>query len=175
MYFWRIELLKSELRRGSLSQRTAFAYVLASMLVYTISTAAPNVWSPKSEPVTSVVDWVVYAIMVLLVGGGTYAAYRANGGYAGSDFASRYFALGWVLFIRLVVLLFLPATVLLFAVGGALGPTQMEGEPADTHFDWAGTAAGVVFEAVYYWRLVRHFGAVAGVSHARTEDGSPPV
>jgi len=49
MYFWRIELLKRELRQGPLGQRAAFAYVLATLLSYTATTAMPGVWDPEPE------------------------------------------------------------------------------------------------------------------------------
>lgn len=152
MYLWRIDLLKNQLREGPLSQRAAFAYVLATLLWYTITTTAPGAWN-SSSGATTTLDWLTYALMIVVVGGGTYAAYRANGGQRGFDFASRYFALGWVLFLRLGLLLFVPAMALVLGIGAALGAFQAETERTDDAFGWAGAVVGLAFESVYYWRL----------------------
>ena len=160
MYFWRIGRLKEQLRVGPLDQRAALAYLLATLLVYTITTATPGLWNAKSEPVL-IVDWVSYAATIILVGAGTYAAYRANGGRGGSDFPSRYFALGWVLFIRLAALLLLPALALLFAAAAALGAFQAEDPALDSALGWVGAGISILFEGVYYLRLVQHLRQVA--------------
>jgi hypothetical protein len=160
MYFWRVELLKGELRQGPVGQRAAFGYVLATLLPYTIFTDLPGLWNAEAEPVTPL-DWAAYAAIILLVGVGTYAAYRANGGQTGSDFPSRYFALGWVLGVRLGVLLLVPALLLAFLALAAIAFIEPDGELSDSAIGWIATAVGVGFVAVYYWRLVRHFGQVA--------------
>ena len=160
MYFWRIGRLKEQLRVGPLDQRAALAYLLGTVLLYTITTAAPGLWNAKSEPVL-IVDWLTYGATIILVGTGTYAAYRANGGRGGSDFPSRYFALGWVLFIRLAALLFLPAMALLFAAGAALGAFQGEDRAVDSALGWAGAGISILFEGVYYVRLVQHLRQIA--------------
>jgi len=167
MYFWRIGRLKEQLRAGPLDQRATLAYLLATLLLYTITTAAPGWWNAKSEPVL-IVDWLTYGATIILVGTGTYAAYRANGGRGGSDFPSRYFALGWVLFIRLAAMLFLPAMALLFAAGATLGAFHGEDQALDSAWGWAGAGVGILFEAVYYLRLVRHLGQVASAKLRRT-------
>jgi hypothetical protein len=174
MYFWRIELLKRELRRRPLGQRAAFAYVVATLLLYTSTSAMPISWN--TEPVAvSTTDWVSYALMIVFVGGGTYAAYRANGGQAGFDFTSRYFALSWVLFIRLLVLVFVPAFFLLFGVMVATAFLWPEGDSSDMVLDWSIAVVIVAFEAVYYWRLVHHLKQVATSGLARADSGSQMV
>ena len=170
MFFWRIELLKDQLHEGPLGQRASFAYVVATVLLYTASTTVPGLWNAEPDPATGL-DWLTYGLTVFLVGGGTCLAYRANGGQAGSDFASRYFALGWVLLIRLIVLMLVPAMVLMLAVGAGLGFIHTESERADTFFSWTGAAVGIAFEAFFYWRLVHHLGQVATADVARTNGG----
>ena len=49
MRFWRIGLLKEELRKAPLGQRAAFAYVLGTLLLYTIAAAAPGVWNTEPQ------------------------------------------------------------------------------------------------------------------------------
>ena len=163
LYFWRIEALKNELRNGPLAAGSSFAYVVATLLLYTLATVTPGLSS--ASPATAV-DWLTSGLMLLFVGIGSYAAYRANGGLGGSDFAARYFALGWVLFIRLAVLLFLPALAVIFVLGGALWAFEVEGDRMDRVFGWAGAAFGLAFEIAYYSRLTHHFREIV-VSGAR--------
>ena len=69
----------------------------------------------------------------------------------------RYLAIGWVLGLRLLVMLLLPALVLLF--GAAL--VWPEKELSDHVVDRSAVGFGVGFEAVYYWRLVHHLREIA--------------
>jgi len=159
MRLWRIDLLKGQLKEGPLSQRSSFTYILATLLLYTLAVVAAGPVN-AGHPVTGL-DWLISGLTIALVAGGTYAAYRANGGPVGLDFASRCFALGWVLFVRLAILLFLPAMVLVFVAGGVFGAFQMEEGQMDRAFNWAGAAVGVTFEVIYYSRLVRHLRELA--------------
>jgi hypothetical protein len=149
MFFWRIEALKTQLRRGSLPQPAAFGYLLAILLLYTAGTVAPITtlaWSP------SALDRSVYVALILFVGGGTYAAYRANGGRQGSDFVARYVAISWVLGNRLAVMLLLPIMAVLFV----LAMVFPDGEPSSQILETSGMAFALGFEALFYWRLVHH-------------------
>jgi len=141
------------------SQGTSFAYVLAALLLGAVGTYAPSgLWNSTTPEPPTVLGWLTYAVTIMVVGAGTYAAYSANGGSAGADFASRYFALGWVLFIRLVVLVVLPAVVLMFAAGVALQRTRTPDKPEE----WGFSVVGILFEIVYYWRMVLHLRQVSG-------------
>src|SRR5688500_367525 len=79
MHFWRIDQLKNELGRGPLGQLPAFLYIFVTLLSYTVLTGMPGLWNSEPTP-PSIPDWVAYAATILLVGGGTYLSYRANGG-----------------------------------------------------------------------------------------------
>jgi hypothetical protein len=139
-----------------LLSEAASPYVVATMLLYTIAAVAPGI-SSSTYPATGI-DWLTSSLMIIFVGGGTCAAYRANGGPGGVDFTSRYFALGWVILVRLAVLLFLPAMVLVFVASGGF---EMEGELTDRAFGWAGAAVGITLEITYYSRLVYHLRELA--------------
>ena len=160
MYYWRIELLKGELSRDALPQRMAFQYVLGTMLAYAVLTGMPGAWNTDPTP-PALADWVSYATVVLLTISGTYLSFRANGGDMGIDFASRYFAIGWVLMIRLVVLVGLPflLAMLLIILPGT--------EPTEGEIAWLGAGTGVGFVAIYYWRLWRHIKNIATPSKSR--------
>ena len=133
------------------------------MLLYATATTPPAMWNLGTDPPTAV-DWVAYAMISVLVGGGTYAAYRANGGHTGADFASRYFALGWVLSIRLAIMLFVPIMLLVFGVGLAVVGPSPDDTPVSCAFAWAGAGTGIVFQAVFFWRLTYHMRQVAGAA-----------
>jgi len=154
MYFWRIELLKAELRRGPLAQHRTFPYILVFLLVDTVLVGMPGLWNSDATPPLAP-DWVGYMASVFLVGGGTYVSYRANGGRTGVDFPSRYFSVSWVLMVRLFILLFFPFLLVLYFI--VLPGTV----PTDAEIAWLATGALVVLEVVYYWRLARHMRSIA--------------
>lgn len=160
MYFWRIEALKAQLRRGQLDQRQAFGYVLATFLLYAAVSEVPDFWNGETEPAHGL-DWLAYAGHLLLLGAGTCWAFRANGSRLGADFAARYLAIGWVVGIRFVALflaLALGALLLLIATGVATG---VIGEPSDATLDWGVFLLGLTGEAVFYWRVAHHIRDVA--------------
>jgi hypothetical protein len=159
MRTWRIDLLKRQLREGPLSQRGSFAYVVATMLLYAIAVVMAG--PVNAGHTLTGLDWLISGFTIASVAGGTYAAYRANGGPHGLDFASRYFALGWVLFVRLFVFLLLPAMVFVFALGGAFALFHMAESEMDRYFSWVGTVVGAVYLVTYYGRLVHHLRQVA--------------
>jgi hypothetical protein len=159
MTTWRIDLLKKQLREGPLSQRGSFAYIVATMLLYAIAVAAAG--AMNAGQTSTGLDWLISGLTIVSVGAGTYAAYRANGGAHGLDFASRYFALGWVLFVRLLVLLFLPAMVFVFALGGVFAVFELAEAEMERYLGWMGAVVGVVYMITYYGRLAHHLRQVA--------------
>jgi hypothetical protein len=154
MYFWRIERLTAELRRGPLEQRGALLYVLAWLVLWTVLTLSPA-WAASESQHAG--DWASFFVSLLFLVGGTLTAYRANRGSRGQDFAARYFAIGWVLGIRLMVLLLLPLVVVLFVIAGVVAVRTNAPELSDAAASWVGAGLTLVFEAIYYWRLTHHF------------------
>ena len=177
MYFWRIETLKDLLRAGPLPQRYAFAYVFIAFFLLELFVGLPALWNTDPLPVT-VWSWVAYVLTLTLFAAGTYAAYRANGGNDGLDFAARYLALGWVLTIRLLVLVFVPLLLVAFIAVMVWLIAQSDVAAADTLSDdwgpeWIGEAVTVVFLAIFYWRLARHFRDIARPASLPGEHASP--
>jgi uncharacterized membrane-anchored protein YitT (DUF2179 family) len=148
MYFWNLKALKKEFVCGQLPERKTFAYILATTVVYAVALQIISL-SP-SEP--TIWDWLFASLDVAIVAFGTYLAYKANGSDAGRDFASRYFALGWVITIR-IFLLSLPLIFVGVIVAGRWGDRAAES-------DWEGAVIGLIFEVVLYWQLVHHFGTL---------------
>jgi hypothetical protein len=165
MFFWRIEALKAQLREGPLPQPSAFAYVFVGFFLMNALVGMPGFWNAETSPTTPW-SWATYVVTLVLFAGGTYAAYRANGGADGLDFVARYLALGWVLGIRLFVLVFLPLllvalvafVVVALAQGDAASATAASEDLAP---DWVIEVVIMAWLAVFYWRLVRHFHDVA--------------
>jgi hypothetical protein len=161
VYFWRIARLIEQLRRGPLEQRAALLYILAWLVLWTALTLSPVVAQLASSYPG---DWASFLVILVSTVLGTLAAYSANGGAHGSDFAARYFAIGWVLAIRLIILLLLPLFVLFFIVAGVLVAGSEGQEPSEATSAWIGAGLTIVFEIVYYWRLMHHFRSVTAPS-----------
>ncbi len=128
MYFWRIEKLKEELRQGQLGQRAAFGYVLIALLASMLPPSAASLWIEPSDSSTYG-DLLKYGAAMLLAIGGTYIAYRANGGPTGTDFAARYLAVSWVVSIRITILFALAVVLVVCGAWTALVAIQGVGHP----------------------------------------------
>lgn len=146
MYFWRIEKLKAELATRPLTDRETLPY-----LVYFVGWTTAASFIPATF--TNVWDGLGAAWSVLLAVIGTLYIYRRNGGADGQYFLQRYFAIGWVVAIRWLVILVL-AIVAFVGVLTALGS-----EAEDT--TWYEFLFLAIAEAVIYWRTDHHVGDVA--------------
>jgi hypothetical protein len=89
MYFWRINTLTEQLRRGPLPQAAALQYLLAGTLLLSAGAGVPGLWNARSEP-THPLEWVGYVLSLGVLIAGMLRAYRANGGASGVDFAARF-------------------------------------------------------------------------------------
>jgi hypothetical protein len=167
MYFWRIAALTEQLRRRPLDQRAAFLYILAWLMLFTLPSFSGD-GTPRDAS-----SWAMYLVYIVATVLGTLLAYQANGGAHGTDFAARYFALGWVLTIRLVVLLGIPVLVvaLLFSfVSAFLAASRGEQQTGDGAIGWVTAVLTMIFEVVYYWRLMHHFSVVRGDTTLKSVD-----
>lgn len=164
MHFWRIDTLTEQLRRGHLEQRAALRYILAWLILWMV-VSLPSI-SGETTPMQPV-DWAGYLVTLVATVVGTLLAYQANGGAGGSDFAARYFALGWVVGIRLIVLLLLPSLVFffIFSFVSAFRAAGGEQGTGDATAEWMIAMFTAVFEIVYYWRLMHYFSIVRETSN----------
>ena len=153
MYFWRIEKLKQEMTERPLSEREALPYlvvfvVLSSAVAY-IPQTLHNIW-----------DGLEAMWSTLLAALGTIYIYRRNGGSKGQHFLQRYFALSWVIAIRMLVIL-IPLAVLFY---GSLGVVQAFQETPGADLEgtqWYDFLILAAIEAVLYWRIGHHVGDLA--------------
>lgn len=141
MYFWRIEKLKTELAARPLSERETLPYLIVfvglSTAVGYLPQTMSNVWDALGAA------WSVAVAVV-----GSIYIYRQNGGADGQHFLQRYFAIGWVVTVRWLVVLIVVG-VAFFGTLAAVGA-----DTESTH--WYDFLFPAVVEAVLYWRIGHH-------------------
>jgi len=106
MYFWKIDNLKKDLAKNTVSEKEQFKYLLATTILYSlfiIPFMENNIWDIYSAIVSGII-----AIF------GTYYIYRINGGSNGKYILQRFLSLGWVIGIRWLVLIMLPIMIIYF-------------------------------------------------------------
>lgn len=103
MYFWKIDKLKEDLKKSSLSESESFKYMLATTILYGVA-MIPNLQNNI---------WDVYNAIIIgiLTVGSVIYAYKCNGGEKGKNFLQRYISLAWVLGIRWLVTIAVPAII----------------------------------------------------------------
>jgi formate hydrogenlyase subunit 4 len=146
MYIWRVKALKGELRAGPMPPRRVLPYILGFAILLAIAAQLP-LFLPF--PQANKWDVVNCVGTVVLTFGGLWAAYRANGGPHGSDFAARLVALTWVVGWRLF-----PAFILLMLIAVVLAPEQFASDDAPTTPLLVAITLG--YQLVFYWRLWVH-------------------
>jgi hypothetical protein len=146
MYFWRIEKMKSEMAARPLSEREALPYFVVWVALSSVIPYLPQ----KSQNA-----WVgLEALLTLLFTAlGTIYIYHRNGGANGQHFLQRYFAIGWVVGMRWMAVLFVATVVfyLSLRVGG--------GDPEGKH--WSGLLFYAAAMTALYWRIGHHVGDLA--------------
>jgi hypothetical protein len=150
MYFWRIERLKAQMATRPLSEREALPY-----LIVFVGLSAAVVYIPQT--MSNVWDGLGAAWSVALAVVATIYIYRQNGGADGQHFLQRYFAIGWVVGIRWLVILVL-ATIAFIATLTALG--------VETESTWYDFMFRAIAEAVVYWRIGHHVRDLANRTRA---------
>ncbi|MEM7626501.1 MAG: hypothetical protein AAF333_12975 [Planctomycetota bacterium] len=151
MYFLRIEKLKDVMAERPLTDRQALPYLAVTIGLFTL--AAFPVEPANGPAVVSVV--ISTAITVL----GAIYVYRRNGGPNGQEFLSRYFAIGWVVALRVIVVCVGPLALFYIMLGAA-------GHDSDTT-QWYEVPIYALLEVAIWWRVGHHTSELA----ARTEKG----
>jgi hypothetical protein len=141
MYFWRIEKLKSEMAARPLSDREMLPY----LVVFAALSSAAGYFPQPSQNLWDALG-AVGSVLLSVVG--TIYIYRQNGGASGQHFLQRYFAIGWVVTIRWLVVMALAAAVYF----GTL--IAVDADTESTH--WYDVLFQTVIPAVIYWRIGHH-------------------
>jgi len=153
MYFWKIEKLKQDLLENGLSQGALFKYIFIYVFLSALSYELTYYF--VSEESTRL-DYIQSAINMGLVGFATYFCYVANGGSNGTDFAERFFSIGFVVSIRFIVLL----------VPISIAMCLLFWDSEDMSTTWYEIALLTGWAALLYWRVVYHINQVAKQAHA---------
>jgi hypothetical protein len=97
----------------------------------------------SEDPLTSTATSLAYVLSQLAVSAiGVWCCYIANGGRTGRRFAERFLALGWVVGVRLFLVV-APAFVLILVLEIELATPWLE-------------ATMLVLSIVYFWRIRTH-------------------
>ena len=162
MYWWKVSKLAEDLREGRVGEKDRFMYFLATILVWTASGNLPR--SSIELPITEVAALPISVVIVLT---GTIICYRANRSRDNTDLIGRMVALGWPIFVKVVVLSVVPAFAmisLIDIVGTAMGYASDQIQKA---WDLGGVVYVLVFGIVYYWLLYQYVKLVAQPKEAR--------
>ena len=147
MYIWKIHKLNEELISGNIAEREVFKYLVACSILY----ALLMIQYPNSN---SLDTWsgVICGIVRII---GLFFIYKCNGGDNGKDFLTRYLAISWVVFIRMLVLLIIPTVVVIMT----LQEIYLGGMPEETtNID---LICMTVIEAAFVLWVAKHVNKVA--------------
>ena len=146
MYFWRIERLKREMAIRPLSESETLPYLVVYVTCTTVLSFVPdpfsNIWDTLSATFSAFLEVV-----------GTIYIYRQNGGADGQYFLQRYFAIGWVVTLRWLVIFII--TIIIFSILLALANVSSE------ETTWYEFLFVSVFEVIIYQRIGHHVRDVA--------------
>lgn len=150
MYWWKIQGLKKELSQGPLSEQAFFPYLLADVILVMLG----DISFPGEYNYTDI-DLIAGLLgLVIAVLGTYYLYYWCNNGPSGENFLQRYFALGWVIGVRLLVMVMLPAFLILFFILAAR-------EDYSGAMTWGDVAFIAFLSILYFWRVGKHMKDVA--------------
>lgn len=149
MIWFNISKLEEKISRNELSDKDGFNYVLAyfivSVLTMSVSSQNENAWFKLLN----------CFLLVLITIWGLNAAYKANNEIDGKDFFKRFFAINWVIGMRMILAVFILsfllgviiAVISLASVGGNL----MDKKPFD---DFIMSIFISLFEVIYYLLII---------------------
>jgi len=145
MYFWNINKLKEDLKKGPLSESASFKYFFVYVLLFAIATLPMEETTQQSNLLTT----ITYSTIGMF---GLYYAYKSNGGAQGKDFISRYLSVSIAASIRWMVMVFIP-----FMIGYMLFKI-LSGSLENTVID---TVFFAVVSIILYWKICGHLKDIA--------------
>jgi len=134
--FVRVELRAEEFADGEIAPYF-FAYAILESVMWIFAFGEANPWDIAASVASVVIT--VFGILYLK---------KKNGDTFGNGFLNKRFALGWVIGVR-IILIVIPSAVALFAVATIIG-----GEGA---VDPAGALFVIMVEVLFYWWLGQLF------------------
>ena len=155
MYFWRIDRLKDELRLGAVPPRDVIRYAMAHLLLWTLVALIPG----EEAPLTAALVVLVIGSSLILIGG-LWMAYGANGGDEGRDLAGRLLALSWVLGLRLMVFAAIGVVGLMIVMVAAAMAGVPTADLDEQVVEWSAGAIALLWSILFFWRLGHHLRAL---------------
>ena len=140
MHFVLYRPLKHKLRTNSLSDREALPYLIIYAVLFSLGSYT------EAERLSNGYDIVSLCLSVIIVIGGTYYAYRQNGGKEGFNLVQKYLILAWVVAIRFTIVL-TPVVIVYVVVWQKLGMPDL---------DFYNVSFSAAVKFIYYHRLGRH-------------------
>ena len=148
MRFFSLSKVKTDISSGALGEQETFKYIIAWFMALCLASFPVSL---EGASAASYVFWFISSVVNIW---GIKKSYAANGGARGSSFIGRFFALGWVLGIRGLIV-FIPAFVLLCILLGVLiamaGVLQNGDEQVVA--EYALFSSLIVYMVWYYSRL----------------------
>jgi len=151
MYIWKIDELNQQLISSNLTEPDVFKYLMAWTVLNSLAMIrylVPNQYDTYNG---------IIAVVISIIG--LVFIYICNGGKNGSHFLERYISISWVVFVRFLVLFFLPAYIAMFTIQ----EIYMGGIAEQT------TEMDMVFllisDVVYFLWFAKHIKFVAKQSH----------
>lgn len=164
MYFWDLNSLKAILKVRPLTDRESLPYFFIYAFLFEL-----DVYVSYALPSESVgaIEYLGDAIAAAIALVGIFWAYSRNGGRHGFSFLPRYFAIAWVVGIRLTVAAIAPL-ICLFGVFAAVETSGIT--IPDTVFDLVLYIFILAIEIVYCILIVKNVGDIADA----WPKGAPP-
>ena len=150
MYFWNIKKLKAEFIQGEIQEKDLLKYLIAYTTLLSLS-MIPLSNTTNQFDIFSAVLTIPISILGLLY------VYTCNGGDTGNNFLGKYFAIGWVITIRILTIVII--TGILYGIFAGIFKLNLSEETTL----WE-TLIIVVVEIFYYWRVAVHIGDIANQS-----------
>jgi hypothetical protein len=146
MYFWKIDLLKEDIRNGSFGERETFIYILIyiglNALAYEFMAYFP---AYENAALIDHIESIAYILIPLI---GTFLAYRANNGASGKNFAGKYFSISFVVSIRAMALIF---PLVLAWLGYFYITSDLKESDSMSFME---IAVGLGIYSAIYWRII---------------------
>jgi ABC-type antimicrobial peptide transport system permease subunit len=143
MYLWKTHLLVAELKANSINENSLKNYYLATSILVSVCYYLALL-EPRENFLAHAVEAIGTIVVTVL---GINAAFKANGGVAGSGFLNK------------VVSIFFPLLIKVFVASLALGVLLAVLEQSGTSKSetaWVTSISIIAIQIVIFWRLVVH-------------------
>ena len=148
MIWFNIRKLEDKISKNELSDKDGFNYVLAYFI---ISVFTMSLGSHNESAWIKLLHCVLLATITIW---GLTAAYKANAEIDGKDFFKRFFAINWVIGMRMLFALFIVAFIAGIVMAIILlinGDHNMDKSPTK---DWIILISVSLFEVIYYLLVI---------------------